>query len=122
MYSPALDWDGICMGKTIALKLSRKEEQVIAQFNKSGMTNSDVLRSALRLYIQNTPVFSSDAAQMKEVFVKQEKIRSDFIDSVEELKSEMQVLQGQLESTQKQVETEMKTLQRQLFLLTTVTK
>jgi hypothetical protein len=121
MYSPTRDWDGTGMGKTIALKLSKKEEQIITQFNKKGMTNSDLLRSALRHYVQNIPEFSSEDAQMKNIFVKQETIQSDFFDSVKELKSEMQVLQGQLERTQKQVESEMKTLQRQLYLLTATT-
>lgn len=109
------------MGKTIALKLSKKEEQIITQFNKKGMTNSDLLRSALRHYVQNIPEFSSEDTQMKNIFVKQETIQSDFFDSVKELKSELQVLQGQLERTQKQVESEIKTLQRQLYLLTATT-
>ena len=106
------------MGKTIALKLSKKDEQVISQLNKMGMTNSDVLRSALRLYVQSTPEFFSDDGQIKEVFVKQEQIRSDIVDSVEELKKEMQGLQDQMERTQRLVENEMKSLQRQFFLLT----
>ncbi|MCX6671159.1 MAG: hypothetical protein NTX92_04510 [Euryarchaeota archaeon] len=106
------------MGKTIALKLSKKEEQIITQFNKKGMTNSELLRSALRQYVQNMPEFSSDNAEMKTIFVKQENVQTDFFDSVEELKLEMHVLQEQLEKTQKQVESEMKTLQRQLCLFT----
>ena len=118
MYSHARDSDGIYMGKTIALKLSKKEEQIITQFNKKGMTNSELLRSALRQYVQNIPEFSSDNAEMKTIFVKKENVQTDFFDSVEELKLEMQVLQEQLEKTQKQVESEMKTLQRQFSLLT----
>jgi hypothetical protein len=106
------------MGKTIALKLSKKEEQIITQFNKKGMTNSELLRSALRQYVQNIPEFSSDNAEMKTIFVKQENVQTDFFDSVKELKLEMHVLQEQLEKTQKQVENEMKTLQRQLRLFT----
>src|SRR4030042_916556 len=118
MYSPIRDSDGICMGKTIALKLSKREEQVIAQFNKQGMTNSELLRSALRQYVQNMPEFSSDDALIKNIFVKQEDVQTDFFDSVEELKSDMQGLQEQLVNTQKKVESEMKTLQRQFYLLT----
>ncbi len=118
MYSHARDSDGIYMGKTIALKLSKKEEQIITQFNKKGMTNSELLRSALRQYVQNIPEFSSDNAEMKTIFVKQENVQTDFFDSVKELKLEMHVLQEQLEKTQKQVESEMKTLQRQLCLFT----
>ena len=118
MYSHARDSDGIYMGKTIALKLSKKEEQIITQFNKKGMTNSELLRSALRQYVQNIPEFSSDNAEMKTIFVKKENVQTYFFDSFEELKLEMQVLQEQLQKTQKQVESEMKTLQRQLCLLT----
>jgi hypothetical protein len=118
MYSPALDWDGIGMGKTIALKLTKKEELIIEQFNKKGMTNSELLRSALRQYVQNVPELSSQDAQMKHIFVKQEAVQSDVLDSVQELKSELQLLQGQLERTQQQVDSEMRTLQRQLYLLT----
>jgi hypothetical protein len=118
MYSHARDSDGIYMGKTIALKLSKKEEQIITQFNKKGMTNSELLRSALRQYVQNIPEFSSDNAEMKTIFVKQENVQTDFFDSVKELKLEMHILQEQLEKTQKQVENEMKTLQRQLCLFT----
>ncbi len=118
MYSPAWDLDGICMGKTIALKLSKREEQVIAQFNEKGMTNSELLRSALRQYVQNMPEFSSDDALIKKIFVKQEDVQTDFFDSVKELKSDMQGLQEQLVNTQKKVESELKTLQRQFYLLT----
>jgi hypothetical protein len=108
------------MGKTIALKLSKKEEQVITQFNEKGMTNSQLLRSALRHYVQNIPEFSSDNAEMKTIFIKQENIQTDFLDSVKELKLEMQALQEQFEKTQRQVESEMKALQRQLGLLTVI--
>jgi len=118
MYSPAWDLDGICMGKTIALKLSKREEQVIAQFNEKGITNSELLRSALRLYVQNMPEFSSDNVLIKNIFVKQEDMQTDFFDSVKELKSDMQSLQEQLVNIQKKVESEMKTLQRQFYLLT----
>ncbi len=119
MYSPSLDWDGIGMGKTIALKLSKREELVVEQFNKKGMTNSELLRSALRQYVQSVPEFSSEDAQMKNAFVKQDVVQPDFFVSIQELRSEMQALQGQMERTQKQVEGEMRTLQRQLYLLTT---
>ncbi len=94
------------MGKTIALKLSKREEQIIAQFNEKGMTNSELLRSALRQYVQNMPEFSSDDALIKNIFVKQEDVQTDFFDSVKELKSDMQGLQEQLVNTQKKVESE----------------
>jgi GTP-binding protein EngB required for normal cell division len=117
MYLPGLDWDGIYMGKTIALKLSKKEEQFLTQINNKGMTNSELLRSALRQYFQNMQEFSSDGVIMKSVFVKQENVSEDVFDLVQQLKSDMQVLQGQLEKIQKQVDSDVRTLQRQLLLL-----
>ncbi len=106
------------MGKTIALKLSKKEEQFLTQINNQGMTNSELLRSALHQYFLNSQESSSDETQMRNIFVKQENVSADFFDLVQQLKSDMQAVQGQLEKIQKQVETDVRTLQRQLFLLT----
>jgi hypothetical protein len=105
------------MGKTIALKLSKKEEQIITQCKKKGMTNSELLRTALRHYFQDICDSSSDDTQMKDIFVKQNNPQIDFSDLVKELKLEMQVLQEQLKNIQKQVESDSQTLQRQLHLL-----
>jgi phosphoenolpyruvate-protein kinase (PTS system EI component) len=118
MYLPARDWDGINMGKTIALKLTKKEEQFISEVNSKGMTNSELLRSALRQYVQSMQEVSSEGSQMKNIFVKQENVSADFLDIVQQLKSDMQVVQGQLERIQKQVENDVQTLQQQLSLLT----
>lgn len=78
MYLSALNWDGIRMGKTIALKLSKKEEQLITQCNEKGMTNSDLLWSALRHYFQDRCEVPSEDTEMKNIFVKQENIQTDF--------------------------------------------
>ncbi|HIH28208.1 MAG TPA: hypothetical protein HA260_00220, partial [Thermoplasmata archaeon] len=106
------------MGKTIALKLTKKEEQFISEVNSKGMTNSELLRSALRQYVQSMQEVSSEGSQMKNIFVKQENVSADFLDIVQQLKSDMQVVQGQLERIQKQVENDVQTLQQQLSLLT----
>jgi len=107
------------MGKTIALKLSKKEELLIAEWNEKGLTNSDILRSALRHYFEDICDVSSGNTEMKNVFIKQEKIQADFIDSVKHLQGEIHVLEDQLRHTQKQVENDIQTLQRQLYLLST---
>jgi hypothetical protein len=117
MYSPTLNWDGICMGKTIALKLSKKDEQIVTQFNAKGMTNSELLRSALRYYVQEICNVSSEDLQMKNAFVKQNNQQIDFSDFVKELRLEMQGIQEQLKRTQKQVESDVQTLQRQVSQL-----
>jgi hypothetical protein len=105
------------MGKTIALKLTKKEEQFISQINSKGMTNSELLRSALHEYVQNMQEFSSDGTQMRNIFVKQENVSADFFDAVQQLKNDMKTVQSQLESLQKQVESDVQTLQSQLVLL-----
>jgi hypothetical protein len=114
----ALNWDGVCMSKTIALKLSEKEEQIVAQFNKQGMSNSELLRKALYQYFEHVHLISSKDAQMKNIFVKEEKIQTDFSYSHDELKQEMQELREQMKKTQKQVENNVRALQRQLYLFT----
>jgi len=119
MYVPALDRDGTCMGKTIALKLSKKEELLIAEWNKKGMTNSDILRSALRHYFEDICDESSGNTEMKNVFIKQEKIQADVVDSLKQLQGEVHVLEEQVRCTQQQVENNIQTLQRQLYLLST---
>jgi hypothetical protein len=118
MYLPALDWDAIAMGKTIALKLNKKEEQFITQINSKGITNSELLRAALRQYVQSSEEFCLEETPLKNIFVKQEEIPEDFLELVSQLKTEMQVLRGQVEEIQKQIESDVRTLKKQVFLLT----
>jgi gas vesicle protein len=106
------------MGKTIALKLSEKEEQIITQLNKQGMSNSKLLRNALYQYFEHIHVSSIEDIQMKNTFVKEENTQTEFSDSFKELKQEMQELREQVKKTQKQVENNVRTLQRQLYLFT----
>jgi hypothetical protein len=118
MYLPALDWDAIAMGKTIALKLNKKEEQFITHINSKGITNSELLRAALRQYVQSSEEFCLEETPLKNIFVKQEDIPEDFLETVSQLKTEVQVLQGQVEKIQKQIENDVRTLKKQVFLLT----
>jgi len=106
------------MSKTIALKLSEKEEQIITQLNKQGMSNSELLRNALYQYFEHIHIISSKDTQMKNTFVKQEKQPIDFSHSYNELKQEMQQLREQMKKTQEQVENNVRALQRQLCLFT----
>jgi len=102
------------MGKTIALKLTKKEEQFISQMNSSGVTNSELLRAALHEYVQRMPEFSLEGMPMKGIFVKQESVSADFFELVQQLKSDLQIVQCQLERLQKQVDGEKKLLQNQV--------
>ena len=117
MYLPGLDWDAVDMGKTIALKLTKKEEQFIADVNRQGITNSELLRVALRQYVESMPEFSSQGSSLKTMFVKQDQVSADVYEMVQQLKSEVQVVQCQLEQIKKNVQDDVQMLQQQLVRL-----
>lgn len=106
-----------CMGKTIALKLTKKEEQIIAELNKLGLTNSDLLRNALREYLAYIHESSSEDKELKNIFIKQEDKQIRLFDTFKELKQDIQQLQEEMKKTQKQFENDMTLLQRRLYLL-----
>ncbi|MBN2599266.1 MAG: hypothetical protein JXA75_01895 [Candidatus Thermoplasmatota archaeon] len=109
------------MGKTIALKLTKKEEKIVSQWNQKGLTNSDLLRTALRHYVENICDVSSEDPLMKDIFVKQNHSSIDFSKALNELTVQMQALKEQVKMSQQQVENELKRVQRQVSLLTTDT-
>ncbi|KYK24085.1 hypothetical protein AYK25_02005 [Thermoplasmatales archaeon SM1-50] len=104
------------MGKTIALKLTEKEQHIVAQFNKQGLSNSDLLRNALHQYIANISEFSSTGDKIENVFINDKKEQIRVSESFVELKQEMQHLREQLTKTQKQIESNMMSLERTLYL------
>jgi hypothetical protein len=90
------------MGRTIALKLSPKEEQVVMQLNKQGMTNSELLRNALRQYFeylhQTTGLISPENPTMVQhtaSVVFQDSLRN-IINDVEEIRSSLQKTQKEM--------------------------
>ena len=91
------------MGKTIALKLSEKEQQIVAEINKEGMTNSDLLRTALRHYFEildRTDRLQEPGKRILEL----EDIESPMIhDYVEHLKEEVRELREQNMKLQRQI-------------------
>jgi hypothetical protein len=105
------------MGKTIALKLSEKEEQIVAQLNKQGICNSELLRNALRQYFEYIHELPSRDNQVKNNILPEENAESKFSESFKGLKQEIQDLRDQMNKTQKQVESDVMKLQRQLYLL-----
>jgi hypothetical protein len=107
------------MGKTIALKLSKKEEKIVSQWNKKGLTNSDLLRTALRHYVENICDVSSEDPWIKDIFVKRNHSSVDFSEALKELTKQMQALKEELTMSQQQLENELKRVHRQVSLLTT---
>lgn len=98
------------MGKTIALKLSQKEEQIVAQLNKQGITNSELLRNALRQYFeylhQTTALNTTD----KTAFIVQDNASIMFQDSLRNVINEVEELRGDLKKTQDELQNEKATI------------
>jgi transposase-like protein len=112
-----VNWDGFAMRRTIALKLSEEEDQIVTQLNKKGVSNSELLRNALRQYfelIHESP-FQDD--QLKSSLLMEEHTNTGFNDSFKGLKQEIQELREQMKITQVQVESDVMTLQRQMYQL-----
>ena len=112
-----VNWDGFTMHRTIALKLSEEEDQIVTQLNKKGVSNSELLRNALRQYfelIHESP-FQDD--QLKSSLHMEGHTNTGFNESIEGLKQEMQELREQMKKTQMQVESDVMILQRQMYQL-----
>ena len=105
------------MGKTISLKVTEKEQKMIAQLNKQGYSNSNLLRNALHHYFAEVLKFSSQDSEMNNMFHTDEQKRTELVESYWELKNEIQQLRGQLQKTQRQAEKDVTARQRRLYLL-----
>jgi hypothetical protein len=112
-----VNWDGCAMGKTIALKLSEKEDQIVTQINKQGISNSELLRSALRRYFEYLERSIDSANQEKNTICLEEQIPSVIQEGFEGLKHDVQALREQTKRTQEQIENDIIKLQKQLQAL-----
>jgi tRNA A37 threonylcarbamoyltransferase TsaD len=99
------NWDGFAMGRTIALKLSEKEDQIVTQLNKQGISNSELLRTA------------PQDPEMENLFLPDKITKKEFSESFKGLKQELHELWEHIEKTQKQVDNNVMTIQRQMYLL-----
>jgi len=109
-----VNWDGLAMRRTIALKLSEEEDQIVTQLNKKGVSNSELLRNALRQYFEYIHESPFQDYQLKPSLSMEEPTNTGFNESFEGLKLEMQELREQMKKTQELVEIDVMTLQRQL--------
>lgn len=109
-----VNWDGFAMHRTIALKLSEEEDQIVTQLNKQGVSNSELLRNALRQYFEYIHESPSQNYQLQSSLSMEEHTNTGFSESFKGLKLEMQELREQMKKTQDLVEIDVMTLQRQL--------
>jgi transposase-like protein len=105
---------GFAMRRTIALKLSEEEDQMVTQLNKQGVSNSELLRNALQQYFEHIHESPSQNNQLQSSFSTEEPVKMGFYDSVEGLKLEMQELRQEMKETQERIEIDVVTLQRKL--------
>jgi uncharacterized protein (UPF0332 family) len=91
------------MGKTIALKLSPKEEQIVAQLNKQGMTNSELLRNALRQYFEYLHQTTALIAGEKVTSEVHEGIGVVFEDSLRNIINDVEEIRSSLQKTQEEM-------------------
>jgi hypothetical protein len=112
-----VDWDGSAMGRTIGLKLSEKEEKIVTQLNKQGISNSELLRNSLRHYFEFLHESTSQDTQEKSILHTGEKVVFGPHESIGELKLEIHELRQLTKKTQEQLESDIGKLHRQLYEL-----
>jgi len=110
-----VNWDGFAMRRTIALKLSEEEDQIVTQLNKKGVSNSELLRNALRQYFELIHELPFQDDQLKSNLHMEEHKNIGSYDSFKAMKQEMQELREQIKKTQVQVECDVLTLKRQMY-------
>jgi gas vesicle protein len=109
---------GYTMGKTIALKITEKEDQIIQQLNRQGITNSELLRTALRQYFRQLYESTSHHLVQAGVVEVDEHSIPPIQDSLEEVKEELIELREQTKRTKEQIEDDILNLHKQLYQLT----
>lgn len=105
---------GCNMGKTVALKLTEKEEQIITHLNKQGMSNSEVLRSALHQFFKTIENPCKEIVTENKTF-PQEDTDTPTVTSLRMLNQEVQELKEQTKRSQDKLESEIAHLQRTTY-------
>jgi hypothetical protein len=105
------------MGKVISLKLNKREERIVRRLNQEGITNSDLLRSALWHYFE--PVdYSADSIKKSSYYD-----RSDISNgSLYSLKEEVSKLRENHDKIQEEFSRELDRLRGHLSQSTPVTQ
>ena len=91
------------MGRTIALKLSPTEEQIVRQLNKQGMTNSELLRNALRQYFEYLHQTTALGASEKPDSEVHDNRGIVFQDSLRNIINEVEEIRNSLQKTQEEM-------------------
>lgn len=106
------------MGKTIGLKLTEKEERIVSQLTRQGITHSDLLREALWNYFSPKESIVNNLEETKEdeetVNIAPEIINPIIADYIEHLKGEIDKLREENFRLQEQIRNEVTRLRGQI--------
>ena len=105
------------MGKVISLKLNKREERIVRRLNQEGITNSDLLRSALWHYFEPAD-YSADSIKKSSYYDK-----SDIANgSLYSLKEEVSQLRENHDKIQEEFSREIDILREHISQSTPVTQ
>lgn len=113
------------MGKTIGLKLTEKEERIVSQLTREGISHSELLREALWNYFSPKENTIDQFVQVDEKEEKEDEVVSlspqiinpIIADYIEHLKSEIDKLREENFRLQEQIRNEVTRLRGQLHRL-----
>ena len=109
-----VNWDGMRMGRTIAMKLTDKEERIVNRLNRAGVSNSELLRDALWQFFKTLET-EDETIEQKTVQKIETPISPMAQDYIGHLKDEIQQLREQNISFQQQIGEEISRLHGQLY-------
>ncbi|MFH1101166.1 MAG: hypothetical protein V1726_03915 [Methanobacteriota archaeon] len=102
------------MGRTIALKLTDKEERIVSRLNRAGVSNSELLRDALWQYFKE--ISEDDQSIGQKTFQNPTGTMSPMMQEyISHLKEEISQLREQNIGFQKQIGEEISRLHGQLY-------
>lgn len=109
------------MGKTIGLKLTEKEERIVSQLTRQGITHSDLLREALWNYFspKESTVDQMEEKEEDVVTLAPDIINPIIADYIEHLKGEIDRLREENFRLQDQIRNEVSRMRGQLHRIST---
>lgn len=102
------------MGRTIAMKLTDKEERIINRLNRAGVSNSEILRDALWQFFK-TINEEDETLEQHSVQHPQGNLQPMLQEYITHLKEEIQLLREQNIGFQQQIGEEISRLHGQLY-------
>jgi len=106
------------VGKTIGLKLNEKEERIVGQLTREGISHSELLRDALWQYF-TTPSKPVNPIKHDEVNIGLESVNPIVRDYISHLKEEINQLLEENAKLQEQIESEMSRLHGHIYKIST---